>query len=53
MINYHVENIEALLEELKKEALPSWMILQRMNMVNLFILWIRKANKIECLNPGE
>ncbi len=53
MINYHVADIEALVEELKRKASRSLMKLRRMNMAGLFILWIPKEIKLNYLNRQE
>ncbi len=51
MINYRVENLEALVEELKKEGVTIVDTIEAMITVNLFTLLTWKVTKLNCGNP--
>lgn len=51
MINYRVENLEALVEELNKHGVLLWTKLKHTTMVNLSISLMQKETKFSCGSP--
>ena len=48
MINYRVDDLEALVKNWERKVLPSWMKWKFMNTESLFISWILKVTGLNC-----